>query len=438
LRRRAQLTTVRRLFLVVGVLAVLVGVVNLVRYDWASLATEGKPYDFDLNWIAAQRLVDREPLYDRDASRAEGLKLVGPDMVETNQGPFSSYIGLPSTALFYVPFTPFDADTAADLFRVTDLVAMLAAIAIALFALPRPSRLPVGLVVLGAFLFSTATTKSIFLGQVDGFLMLGLAVALLGTARGWWGVVGVGLGVAALLKLSPVLLLVYLALKRKWRALGTAGATMAGILALALAIGRPGDLPEWFRHVSGSVGQGARTTDNQALPAAVARIFGRTDDIIAQLPLGGWRFGAYMVAVAGVAGLWWLRRGKPVEPLDLGVLVLVALLAGPISWDHYLTWSLLVLVLVVDPSRWAGRSWLEIGMLGGALGASVVLARRWTSYPLPADVAASPWLRLTTSEKTYALLLMLGVALWLLLRPAPSTDAPAQGEAGAEALAVTV
>jgi alpha-1,2-mannosyltransferase len=269
--------------------------------------------------------------------------------------------------------------------------------------------------------------------------MLGLAVALLGTARGWWGVVGVGLGVAALLKLSPVMLLVYLALQRKWRALWTAAATMAALLGAALAIGHPDDLSTWFRDVAGSVSEGARTTDNQSLPALLARVFGHTDDIIAQLPLGRWRFGGYVVALVGVVGLWLLRRGQRVEPLDLGVLVLVALLAGPISWDHYLTWSLLVLVLVVDPARWAGRSWLQVTVLAGALGASTILGRRWTSYPLPKQVAANLLYRFSTSEKTYALLLLLGVALWLLLRPAPIAETDAADTAHtADAAAVAL
>src|SRR5262249_13220760 len=163
---------------------------------------------FDLNWVAAQRLVDGEPLYDRPASRAEGLRLVGPEMLDTNTGPFSSYIGLPSTALAYAPFTPFDVDTAADLFRIVDVLAILAAIGIVVMTFSTASRLPASLITLGAAMVSISVNKSIWLGQVDGFLMLGLAVAMYGVARGRWGLVGVGVAVATLLKFSPVLLLV--------------------------------------------------------------------------------------------------------------------------------------------------------------------------------------------------------------------------------------
>ena len=320
----------RRAFVVIGALMVVAGLANVVVFDWASQATAGKPYDFDLNWIAAQRLVDGRPLYDREASHAEGLRLVGPEMSDTNHGPFSSFIGLPSTALLYAPFTPFDAGTAADLYRLVDLLAMLVAIIVTLLALPPPSRLPAGLIVLGAFLLSTPVNKSIWLGQVDGFLMLGLAVAFLGVARERWGLVGMGIAVAALLKLSPVILLVYLALRGRWRALWWAIGTVFVVLGAAAIVGRPGDLGDWSRTVADSVSQGARITDNQSLPAALARLFTGSDDLIAQAPLGAWRFVSSAVVVTALLGLWWLRRGQRIEPLELGVLVLVALLAGPV------------------------------------------------------------------------------------------------------------
>lgn len=421
-RRRAGASDLRRIFVVVGAAMVVAGLANVLVFDWASEATAGKPYDFDLNWVAAHRLLDGESLYDRAASRAEGLRIVGPEMSDTNHGPFSSFIGLPSTALLYAPFTPFDAGTAADVYRLVDLLAMLGAILITLLALPPPSRLPAGLIVLGAFLLSTPVNKSIWLGQVDGFLMLGLAVAFFGVAREKWELVGVGIAVAALLKFSPVILLAYLALRGKWRAVWWAVGTVVVVLGATAVIGRPGDLGEWFNTVADSVSQGARITDNQSLPAALARLFTHSDDLIAQAPLGGWRFVSYAVVLVGVLGLWWLRRGHRVDPLDLGVLVLVALLAGPVAWDHYLTWSLLVLVLMFDLRRWTGRTWGEVLLIGAPVAAAIALMRTWTTYPLPPQVVAHPYLRATSSVKMVAVVLLLGAASWLLLRPAPGAD----------------
>jgi hypothetical protein len=77
-------------------------------------------------------------------------------------------------------------------------------------------------------------------------------------------------------------------------------------------------------------------------------------------------------------------------------------------------------------------------VLAGALGASTILGRRWTSYPLPKQVAANLLYRFSTSEKTYALLLLLGVALWLLLRPAPIAETDAADDASAAPVAIPV
>jgi len=420
-----SLDVVRRIFIVIGMLAILVGVANVVVNDWTSEATAGDPYDFGLNWVAAQRLVDSEPLYDRAASLADGLRLVGPSMLDTNHNPFSSFIGLPTTALLYAPFTVFDYETAGKLFRLTAVLAMFAAIGVATLALPSASRLPAGLIGVGAALVSTPFIESIFLGQVDGFLMLGLALAFVGVAHDRWGLVGFGIGIAALLKISPAILLVYLALRHKWRAVWFGIGTVAVLLVVAAAVGRFGDLFDWLDHVMAGVGDGARNTDNQAIPAALARLWGG-DDLKTQLPLGSWRILSYVIVAAGVAGLWWIRRHKPIEPLELGVLVLVALLAGPLSWDHYTVWSILVVVLIVDPRRWAGRRWAEIGVLAVALAGAMALMRIFTIMPEPREVADQPLLRLTSSAKTAALLLLLAVALRLLLRPAPE-EADDQG-----------
>ncbi len=416
--RVPSLRTLRGVFVVIGVLAVCVGIGNVVKYDWRSLVAAEDPYDFDLNWVAAHRLVAREPLYDRAASRADGVRLIGPEMRETNQGPFSSYIGLPATALLYTPFTALDSRPAAQAFRLVDALGIFIALLITLFALPSQSRLPAGLIGTGAMLVSIPVLRSISLGQVDGFLMIGLALALVGVAHERWGLAGIGLGVATLLKFSPILLIVYLALRRKWRAVWVALATMVGLLVLAAAIGRPADLFDWIRIATQEVANGARNVDNQSVPAALARLFGGFDDILVQAPLGAWRVVSLVIAGIGLAALWWFRRRRPVDPLELGVLVLVALLAGPISWDHYMTWSLVVLVLLADPARFAHRSWLEVWLLLGALGTAILTARLWPSYPLPSEVRGDWFLRVVSTHNTAAVLVLLMVALRLLFSPA--------------------
>jgi hypothetical protein len=101
-----------------------------------------------------------------------------------------------------------------------------------------------------------------------------------------------------------------------------------------------------------------------------------------------------------------------------------------------MVWALLVLVLVVDPRRYANRSWLEIGGLGALLAASTLLMRVWTFPPSRREVAADYWLRVTSSPKALGACLMLVVALWLLLRPAPPDPVAVEEHVPAETRAL--
>jgi len=83
-----------------------------------------------------------------------------------------------------------------------------------------------------------------------------------------------------------------------------------------------------------------------------------------------------------------------------------------------------LLLLVVDPRRWAGRSWSEIAILALPLAVALWLVRTWTTYPLPPQVEAHWYLHATSSVKSVAVMLLLGVALWLLLRPVRTPTDP--------------
>jgi hypothetical protein len=110
-------------------------------------------------------------------------------------------------------------------------------------------------------------------------------------------------------------------------------------------------------------------------------------------------------------------------PLELGAVILVALLAGPVTWDHYPTWAVLTLVLMADLRWWEGRRRGEIAALLVVLAGGLALMWKKTLYPT-ADVIRSDWTRhLESGTKTVGMLAFLAVALWLLARP-PEAVAP--------------
>jgi alpha-1,2-mannosyltransferase len=412
---QSRRSRVRRLLVWFGLGLVVIGVANLAVGPRTSIVEEGLSFDFDLNWVAAHRLVDGEPLYDRIASRAEGVKIVASWMQHTNGDPFSSYIGPPPTALLHTPFLLFDHDTAAELFGIVAALGMALAVVITAQALPRSSRLPASLIGLGVLLLSFPGLRTLELGQGHEFVMLGLAVGIWGASRERWGVAGVGLGIATVLKLSPALLLVYLVLRGHSRAAKSALVTAVAMFAIAAAVGRPGDLVVWARDVAPSVSKGSIDIYNQSWVAWVARLFTSPGDYGSHDGLGPIHLVAYAIAAGGTFGLWRARRRLPFVPLELGALIVIALLAGPLSWDHYFVWAVIPITLVVDPDLWRGRSRTEVIGLVAATGAAVLLWYQWVTVPAVAGPEPDWTLRVTSSPYVLATLVLLAVVSWLLM-----------------------
>ena len=411
----------RKIFAALGIVAVGFGLVDLVSSGRAHNATHAWAVDLDINWVAANRLVDREPLYDRAAARAEGAEEIGPTMLRTGTGTFSSYIGTPATALAHAPFLVFDLDAATALFRLLAALGMIGALVLAAWALAPPARWAAALLGVGALFLGFPFVKTIALGQGNELVMLGIAVGIWAATRDRWRLAGVGFGVATVLKISPVLLVVYLVLRGRRQVLLPAIATAVGWTALAAVVGRPGDLWVWARDVAPHVSPGTVSIYNQSLVGWISRIFTSGTDLSVNASPGAVSWLAYAFAATVVVALWRTRRARPLEPLELGIVVLVAVLAGPLSWDHYATWALIPLVLILDVTRWARLRRVPIIVLTVALGISLVLLHGAILVPSPASVAADWSLRVGSGPYTIALLIWLGVGWWLLAR-APAAD----------------
>ena len=120
-------STAHRVILALGIVLVSLGACTTLTED-RSIATDPFAFDFNVNWVAAQRLVHHDALYDAAASRVEAIRDVSPRMRFFYDSPFDSYIGPPVTALVHAPLLLFDHDTALALFRLLALVGMVLAI----------------------------------------------------------------------------------------------------------------------------------------------------------------------------------------------------------------------------------------------------------------------------------------------------------------------
>ncbi len=200
---------------------------------------------------------------------------------------------------------------------------------------------------------------------------------------GWWQ--GIGTGLAAGIKLTPLIFVAYLALTGRLRAAVTA----AGVFAATLAAGfiwLPGQSRVfWLGGVFYSqnrIGDPANPSD-QSLAGAVARLAGTGDP-----PRTWWLVAALAVGLAGLAvAVWAHRRGHRLA--GTMCCAITGLLVSPVSWTHHWVWAVPLLVWLTT-AAWRHRSWRYA--LAAAVAAAIFsgfLAIPWPGHPPSAGLMAA-------------------------------------------------
>jgi alpha-1,2-mannosyltransferase len=223
-----------------------------------------------------------------------------------------------------------------------DILALLAALWVTLGGLGYRRdavRLGATLLAAAATFWAEPVLRTIYLGQVNLVLMALIIWDLCqpdtlpnsGKSR-WWK--GFGTGIAAGIKLVPLIFIPYLLLAGKFRQAAMACAGFAFTVLLGFAI-LPSDSRRWW--LGGLFFQGGRTgfigwAGNQSLDGLITRLAGSVNDA-----RPAWIAAAVVVGAAGVTAAALLdRKGYPVPGLLMAALT--GLLVSPISWDHHWVW----------------------------------------------------------------------------------------------------
>jgi alpha-1,2-mannosyltransferase len=282
-----------------------------------------------------------DPLYDWGGYSSLALKFT-----------YTPFAAVAFALISFLPWTPLWVASV-----VVNIAALVAALWFTFGGLGYASRR----VRLGATLVAAAVTfwlqpvvRTIYLGQVNLILMAAIMWDLCqpdnskGRVR-WWK--GLATGVAAGIKLTPLIFVPYLLLTRKFR---QAAATVAGFLA-TIGVGfviLPNDSSKWWLHGL-IMSDGSRTgfigwAGNQSLRAIVTRFSGSV--AAGQAP---WIAVSAVALVLGMAAAVLLdRAGYPVPALL--ATALTGLLISPISWDHHWVW---VAPAVAVTGHYAIRAW---------------------------------------------------------------------------------
>jgi alpha-1,2-mannosyltransferase len=210
---------------------------------------------------------------------------------------------------------------------------------------------------LGATLVAAAVTfwlqpvvRTIYLGQINLVLMAAIMWDLCQPREGrWWK--GFVTGIAAGIKLTPLIFIPYMLVTRRFR---EAAMIVAGFL-FTIVVGfvvLPGDSAKWWLH--GLIVSDATRTGfigwagNQSLRGITARLTGSI--AAGQAP---WVVAVVLATILGLAAAFLLdRAGHRVTAIL--TTALIGLLDSPISWDHHWVW---VAPGVAVAGHYAVRSW---------------------------------------------------------------------------------
>jgi hypothetical protein len=205
----------------------------------------------------------------------------------------------------------------------------------------RPSRLAVAGFVAAAMALDPVW-ETLFLGQINLILLALILTDVWLVSRGSSGLaVGAGVGIAAAIKLTPAIFIVFFLLAGRTRAAFVAAGTfvLCGLTGFLVA---PHASRLYWEHLSHDTSRvGAPYISNQSPYAAAIRIAG------GQAHIGWWRAAVSLAfAVAGLATATVLARRQD----WLGATAVTGtagLLVSPISWAHHWVWVLPALVLLL-------------------------------------------------------------------------------------------
>lgn len=221
---------------------------------------------------------------------------------------------------------------------------------------------------------------------------------------------GIGVGIAAGIKLVPGFFIFQFAVLRQWRTAVTAALVFVGTIALAWVVLPRDSRQYWFSTFmkSDRIAEDGHPA-NQSLRGALAHLLGHAP------PLWLWALLAGVLAVAGAL----LAK----KLFDRGERLLAVILSGmtacaisPFSWGHHWVWFVPLLVYLVHRAQTSPRWWLLALALYAAVAAwAYQYTETWVSVGI---FLLPPWWSVTpVLMNAYVIVYLVTLAAtWTLVR----------------------
>jgi alpha-1,2-mannosyltransferase len=221
------------------------------------------------------------------------------------------------------------------------------------------ARAAAALAIAAVSLWLEPVAMTLFFGQINLVLLVLVVgdLALPDRARGK----GIGIGLAAAIKLTPLIFIAYLLLTRRVRAAVVGALTFAATIGLGFALLPHASAVYWGGQF-GQLGSAPFHLLNQSLNGAILRV-----------THAGHHAHAYWLAAALVAALVGLgtsvlasRRGH--ELLGLVTCAATSLLVSPVSWSHHYVYVIPALALAAYGPRRLGYRIAGVASIVGLFG----------------------------------------------------------------------
>jgi alpha-1,2-mannosyltransferase len=289
------------------------------------------------------------------------IALYGPDFPVRTQTPWGlAFTYPPIAAVLFAAFSfmPVKVGTVL-VFALSSAAFIGSAWIFARYGVPRPMPRLLFPFAVGAALVLEPILINFHMGQVNTILILLITADCLVPWKRWPR--GILLGVAAAIKLTPLVFLLFFFVRRDWRALITAVASFTAV-CLAGFVAAPRDSTEYWLHTLRSSARIGTLTDswNQSINGVLLRL-----DVVHERRI--WAAAALVMIVLATVALWRTRRK---EDIGQAVLLTAALqvLISPVSWSHHWDWAGLFLIWCVSRS-WHRRSVIEDLIFAGVVAA---------------------------------------------------------------------
>jgi Glycosyltransferase family 87 len=368
-----------------GLLAVLAVVFQGPRFASACRVTWSDGRDFFQDWSSARNVLGGRPAY---LPLSQALTAYYPrsagEKMPTAVLPCNAHP--PTSILAVLPLALFDYPEGGTLWNIVGLVSLVTSLALIFRELgvqvPAWSIFPA--LTIGSM--CNPVYSQVLLGQWNAQLLLLLTLAWAAERRGQLGLAALWIGTAAAIKIFPLLLLGYFAVRRQWKALAVALVWVIVLTgATALVVGR-GAYRDYFSRVLPGLERWQQGWNNASILSFWLKNFRGAElyGLFVEPP-----FKSRWLASVGPALSYALvlaiflactrriphddsARGSISQDLQFSMATVAMLLLTPICWDHYLLLLALPLALI----------WMSIDSSGAARMLFLILVAALWADPL--------------------------------------------------------